>query len=46
MQAIQPSLRDLYHAESIPALKRRAILTVSLRDKALGEFLEYIPANG
>ena len=38
MPAIQPSLRDLAHAKLAPALKRRAIFTMSLRDKAPAEF--------
>ena len=38
LPAIQPSLRDLGHTKLAPALKRRAIFTMSLRDKALAEF--------
>ena len=38
MPAIQPSLRDLAPAKLAPALKRRAIFAMSLRDKALAEF--------
>ena len=37
MQVIQPSLRDVCNAEIVPALKRRAIFTTSLRDKSLAE---------
>ena len=42
MPAIQPSLRDLGHSKLAPALKRRAIFTMSLRDKALAEFPKHI----
>ena len=35
--ALQPSLRDLAHSKLAPALKRRAIFTMSLRDKAMAE---------
>jgi len=38
LSAIQPSLRDLGLSKLAPALKRRAIFTMSLRDKALAEF--------
>ena len=42
MPAIQPSLRDLGHSKLAPALKRRAIFTTSLRDKALAELPKHI----
>src|SRR5438477_8464767 len=34
MRVIQPSLRDARNVELAPALKRRAILTMSLRDRS------------
>jgi hypothetical protein len=38
LTGIQPSLRDLGHSKLASALKRQAIFTTSLRDKALAEF--------
>jgi len=37
---IQPSLRDLGKLTFVPALKRRAILTLSLRDRERAKFLK------
>jgi len=41
--ALQPSLRDLAHSKLAPALKRRAIFTMSLRDRALAEKAVRLP---
>jgi len=39
---IQPSLRDLGKPTVVPALKRRAILTLSLRERERAKFLKGI----
>ena len=43
---VQPSLRDWGKPPVPPALKRRAILTESLRDKAGAEFSKRIQLEG
>ena len=42
---VQPSLRDLRKSEFFPALKRRAIFTMSLRDRPLVKYPEDMTTN-